>query len=198
MRRFVISRCLSTMFSRTNIAFSCNWLMSSRKSSLMSSFWLMRLLNWEVSLLISSMMSASRSTRWSMMLRNMVHPLLYCAGRAWILLCKEVKDLKGISLKVVSTSSTKMKDTGSIAISSSAGDKKLVFAKIAVSFSKNRDELSISSAVARLWISVPRKVSAARFSSPVGDRRSIHNTFSLPNLAKSVSCWLTLMSAPCL
>ena len=112
--------------------------------------------------------------------------------------CSDVKDRSGISRRVVSMFPAIVNDTGSIAISSPAGDRKFVFANIAVSFSKKREELSISSAVARLWISVPRKVSVARFSSPVGDRRSIQSTFSLPSLAKSVSCWLTLMSAPCL
>jgi hypothetical protein len=53
-----------------------------------------------------------------------------------------------------------------------------VFAKIDVSFSEYLDELSISSACARLCMVVFRYVSIALFSSPLGDQRSIHKTSS--------------------
>ena len=99
---------------------------------------------------------------------------------------------------VVRVGPTRMKDTGSISISSSAGERKLVFANSAPPSSKKRDELSISSASARLWISVPRKASTALFWSPVGCSKSIQSTFSLLIAANSVSDCPSRMSEPCL
>ena len=72
-----------------------------------------------------------------------------------------------------------------MAYSSGPGIRKLVFANIAVSVSENRDELSISSACARLWISVFRKDSVALFSSPLGENKSIHTTSSNLKAARS-------------
>ena len=51
---------------------------------------------------------------------------------------------------------------------------------IAVSVSEYLEELSISSACARLWSVVSKKSSTALFSSPDGSNRSIHKTSSIP------------------
>ena len=180
-------RCLSTIFSRMSIVLSCSWFMSIRNSSLMSSPRLSFLLYWAISLEISSTISASRSIRCSRMLTNTIYPEPYIFGKARSRLCKSVKLLSGHSLKVVSTCPASMKETVSMEYSSGPGIRKLVFAKIAWSVSEKREELSISSAWARLCIVVPRKASTALFSSPDGENRSIQTTSSQRIFPKSVS-----------
>ena len=60
---------------------------------------------------------------------------------------------------------------------------------MAVSVSEKREELSISSARARLWISVFKNFSVALFSSPEGEKRSIQITSSILKVSRSAIDW---------
>ena len=120
-------------------------------------------------------------------------PELYVLGNASSLRWRSVKLLSLVSRSVVRILSVRMNDTVSSVYSSGPGMRKLVLANIACSVSKNRDELSISSACARVWSVVPRNASVDLFSSPVGERRSIQMTESYGIVAKSASDWETII-----
>ena len=75
LSRLDMTLCLSTMFSRTSMVFSCSWLISRRNSSFMSSPRLTFLLNCSISFDISSIISASRSILCSSMLTKTIYPL---------------------------------------------------------------------------------------------------------------------------
>ena len=134
--RLEMRRCLSTTFSRTTMVFSCIWEMSMRSSWSMSSWSLICLAYWEISLDRSSIISASRSTRWSRMLANTLKPEGYCRGFTCRRRCSSVNERRGTSRSVARVSSTMVNDTGCIMYSSCPGVRKLVLAKMASSVSK--------------------------------------------------------------
>ena len=102
----------------------------------MSSSSLMRFAYWEISFERSSIISASRSTRWSRIVAKTVKPEGYCFGftcsRRW----SSVKLRRGTSRSVVRVLSTRVNDTACIMYSSAPGVRKFVLAKMASSVSK--------------------------------------------------------------